>query len=52
MAEGLNQGAQAPFVFTQGVLSRNSVVHLFLSFSSNFSDNLFFNQEVHVPNVP
>jgi len=52
MAEGLNQGGVAPFVFENGVLSRNSVVHLFLSFSSNFNDNLFFNQEVHIPNVP
>lgn len=52
MAEGLNQGGVAPFVFENGVLSRNSVVHLFLSFSSNFNDQLFFNQEVHIPNVP
>lgn len=40
------------FTFSPGVLSRTSVVHLVLSFSSNFADQLFFNQEVHIPNVP
>lgn len=53
MAERLNNSAAVPyFVFNQAVLSRNSVVHLFLSFGSALSDNLFFNQEVHIPNVP
>lgn len=53
MAEGLNNPSSIPyFVFDQAVLSRNSVVHLFLSFGSGFNDDLFFNQEVHIPNVP
>ena len=53
MAEGLNNPALTPyFSFEQAVLTSNSVVHLFLSFSSGFNDDLFFNQEVHVPNVP
>ncbi|MBU1620544.1 MAG: prepilin-type N-terminal cleavage/methylation domain-containing protein [Gammaproteobacteria bacterium] len=53
MAEGLNNPGSIPyFVFDQAVLSRNSVVHLFISFGSGFNDNLFFNQEVHIPNVP
>jgi len=53
MAEGLNNPPLVPyFVFDQAVLTSNSVVHLFLSFSSGFNDDLFFNQEVHIPNVP
>lgn len=53
MTEGLNNPATIPyFVFDQAVLSRNSVVHLFISFGSGFNDDLFFNQEVHIPNVP
>lgn len=53
MAEGLNNPVNVPyFVFDRAVLSRNSVVHLFLSFGSGFNDDLFFNQEVHIPNVP
>lgn len=35
-----------------GALKRSSVVHVVLSFSSNFADDLFFNQEIHIPNVP
>lgn len=41
-----------PFTYTPGVLTRSSVVHVILSFSSNFADDLFFNQEIHIPNVP
>jgi MSHA biogenesis protein MshO len=41
-----------PFSYEDGVLKRSSVVHVVLSFSSNFSDDLFFNQEIHIPNVP
>lgn len=41
-----------PFSYEDGVLKRSSVVHAVLSFSSNFADDLFFNQEIHIPNVP
>jgi MSHA biogenesis protein MshO len=41
-----------PFTYEDGVLKRSSVVHVVLSFSSNFADDLFFNQEIHIPNVP
>ncbi|WP_233079808.1 PilW family protein [Rheinheimera soli] len=51
MAEGLNFNLSA-FSVDEAVLNRSSVVHLNLTFSSSFGDELFFNQEVHVPNVP
>lgn len=51
MAEGVNF-SQSSFSVDEAVLSRNSVVHLVLAFVSAFGDDLFFNQEVHVPNVP
>ncbi|MBU0911596.1 MAG: prepilin-type N-terminal cleavage/methylation domain-containing protein [Gammaproteobacteria bacterium] len=41
-----------PFSDEDAVLTRSSVVHVVLSFSSNFADDLFFNQEIHIPNVP
>ncbi len=43
---------QSEFTIEEAVLSRNSVVHVVLAFESGFSDNLFFNQEIHIPNVP
>lgn len=51
MAEGVNFN-QSSFSVDDAVLSRNSVVHVVLAFTSAFGDDLFFNQEVHVPNVP
>jgi MSHA biogenesis protein MshO len=51
MAKNLNT-LQSSFVIEEPVLSRNSVVHVVLAFESGFSDDLFFNQEVHIPNVP
>lgn len=51
MANNLNT-SQSTFIIEAPVLSRNSVVHVVLAFESGFSDNLFFNQEVHIPNVP
>lgn len=51
MAEGVNFN-QSSFSVDDAVLSRNSVVHVVLAFVSAFGDDLFFNQEVHVPNVP
>lgn len=51
MANNLNT-AQSIFMIEDPVLSRNSVAHVVLAFESGFSDNLFFNQEIHIPNVP
>ncbi|MBY0420040.1 MAG: hypothetical protein K2W88_18460, partial [Pararheinheimera sp.] len=51
MAEGVNF-SKSSFRVDDAVLSRNSVVHVVLAFVSAFGDDLFFNQEVHVPNVP
>lgn len=51
MANNLNT-TQSEFTIEDAVLSRNSVVHVVLAFESGFSDNLFFNQEIHIPNVP
>lgn len=53
MAEQLTAVTNSQFFrYDPGVFSRTSVVHLVLSFSSSFADNLFFSQEVHIPNVP
>jgi MSHA biogenesis protein MshO len=52
MAENLEQGSFQPFTIAPAVLQRNSVVHIILKFQSDFGDDLFFNQEVHIPNVP
>lgn len=51
MAKNLNT-LQSSFVIEEPVLSRNSVVHVVLAFESGFSDGLFFNQEIHIPNAP
>lgn len=40
------------FHFSAGVSARQAVVHVVLAFSSHFADDLFFNQEIHLPNVP
>ncbi|KKK99919.1 prepilin-type N-terminal cleavage/methylation domain-containing protein [Rheinheimera mesophila] len=52
MAEDLQQDGFQPFTIAPAVLQRNSVVHIILKFKSDFGDDLFFNQEVHIPNVP
>jgi MSHA biogenesis protein MshO len=52
MAENLEQGSFQPFTIAPAVLQRNSVVHIILKFQSDVGDDLFFNQEVHIPNVP
>jgi MSHA biogenesis protein MshO len=52
MAEDLQQRGIKPFTISPAVLQRNSVVHVLLKFRSDFGDDLFLNQEVHVPNVP
>lgn len=54
MAEGLTNSlaGEPPFKFESGSLFRNSVVNLYLEFNSDQNENMFFNQEVHIPNVP
>ncbi len=54
MAEGLTNTlpAEAPFRYDAGALQRNAVVNLYFEFNANGDENMFFNQEVHVPNVP
>lgn len=41
-----------PFSFNSPTLQRNSVVNLYLEFQANTDENMFFNHEVHIPNVP
>ena len=54
MAEGLTNDlvTEPPFSYHAGALFRNSVVNLYLEFNANVNENMFFNQEVHIPNVP
>ena len=54
MAEGLTNivASEPPFSYDSGTLYRNSVVTLYLEFNANDSDDMFFNHEVHIPNVP
>ena len=53
MAENLtNASDEGPFAYREGTLLRNSVVNLYLEFSATEGENMFFNQEVHIPNVP
>ncbi len=49
MAEGLRA---AVFRVTDAVLTRNSVVNIFLQFGYGGNADMFFNYEVHIPNVP
>jgi MSHA biogenesis protein MshO len=51
MAENLDF-SQSFFQLDNATLSRNSIAHLVLVFQTTLSGNLFFNQEVHIPNVP
>jgi MSHA biogenesis protein MshO len=46
------QVKQAMFLVQQPVLNRNAVVNVFLQFGSDISSDMFFNYEVHLPNVP
>jgi MSHA biogenesis protein MshO len=54
MAEGFsNLPAEPVFRYDNPVLTRNAVVHLFWRFSlTQEQPDLFFNHEVHLPNVP
>ncbi|HEY0924423.1 prepilin-type N-terminal cleavage/methylation domain-containing protein [Rheinheimera pacifica] len=50
MAEGLRESRV--FRVTDAVLTRNSVVNIFLQFGYGGNADMFFNYEVHIPNVP
>lgn len=55
MATGLtNQSGEPAFLLDEAVLNRNAVLHLFWRFSParDVGQDLFFNHEVHIPNVP
>ena len=56
MAQGLTNDIsdvnREPFSFNSATLQRNSVVNLYLEFQANTDENMFFNHEVHIPNVP
>ena len=54
MAEGLtnNPAVRPPFRITDLAQVRNSVVNLYLQFDANKGENMFYNHEVHIPNVP
>lgn len=54
MGEGLTNSipSEPPFNYSAGVLFRNSVFNLYLEFEANPNENMFFNQEIHIPNVP
>ncbi len=55
IASGLtNQSNEPAFLLNAAVLNRNAVLHLFWRFSParDVGQDLFFNHEVHIPNVP
>lgn len=53
MAEGLtNTNAEPAFSYSSVSQARNAVVSLYLEFEANSGGNMFFNHEVHIPNVP
>lgn len=54
MAEGLtnNLVLNPPFEFVDAAQTRNSIVNLYLQFRANLTENMFYNHEVHIPNVP
>lgn len=54
MAEGLTNdiSTRAPFTFANASRTRNAVVTLYLEFAANRDENMFFNHEVHIANVP
>ncbi|WP_152663095.1 PilW family protein [Arsukibacterium ikkense] len=43
---------QVRFAINDAVLTRNSVVNLLLQFGQSQASDMFFNYEVHIPNVP
>jgi len=55
MATGLyNQSSEPAFVLNTAALSRNAVLQIFWRFqpATELGQDLFFNHEVHIPNVP
>ena len=55
IATGLtNESDEPAFLLNAAVLNRNAVLHLFWRFSParDVGQDLFFNHEVHIPNVP
>lgn len=54
MAEGLtnNISSQAPFSISDAAQVRNSIVNLYLQFETLNGEDMFYNHEVHIPNVP
>lgn len=56
MAEGVSNdlNSEPPFRVMTGTLNRNSIVNLYFEFTNpNQGENdMFFNHEVHIPNVP
>ncbi len=52
LTNDFNDSNRLPFSFNSPTLQRNSVVNLYLEFQANTDENMFFNHEVHIPNVP
>lgn len=53
MAEGLtNRSGNVPFQYASASHNRNSIVTLYLEFETAQAENMLFNHEVHIPNVP
>lgn len=50
MAEGLR--SNSVFQVSNAILTRNSVVNIFLQFGADNNPDMFFNYEVHIANVP
>jgi MSHA biogenesis protein MshO len=43
---------QVRFAISDTILTRNSVVNMLLQFGQSPASDMFFNYEVHIPNVP
>ncbi|WP_417359625.1 prepilin-type N-terminal cleavage/methylation domain-containing protein [Gallaecimonas pentaromativorans] len=52
IAEQLADSGEPLFRYDSATLTRNAVVHILLRFEALSQDDLFFNLEVHQPNVP
>lgn len=54
MTQGVENdlSTEPPFRYEEGALFRNAVVNIYLEFNANQDENMFFNKEVHIPNVP
>lgn len=54
MAEGLtnNITMQPPFSINDAAQVRNSIVNLYLQFETLNGEDMYYNHEVHIPNVP